>query len=48
LAAGDHRVYDRVVALARTGEHLPTAEDFANFKADAPVGPILTRVQCLT
>jgi hypothetical protein len=37
LAAGDHTVYDRVEALARTGGHLPTAADIANFEADATV-----------
>ena len=37
LAAGDHTVYDRVEALARTDGHLPTAADIANFEADAPV-----------
>lgn len=37
LAAGDHSVYDRVEALARTDGHLPTTEDIANFEADAAV-----------
>ncbi len=37
LAAGDHGVYDRIVALAQTGDHLPAVGDLANFDADAPV-----------
>lgn len=37
LAAGDHTVYDRVEALARTDSHLPTGQDIAEFEADAPV-----------
>lgn len=37
LGAGDHSVYDRVEAMAPSGRHLPTAEDIANFEADAPI-----------
>jgi hypothetical protein len=38
LAAGIHEgFYEYVEELAKTGAHLPTATDVANFEADAPV-----------